>query len=125
MAKRKGRKQEQVVETAQVIEEGVFAATCKGYTGKGEDCGELQILRWFRDAQLKPTEEGKALVEEYYAISPSIIEKLDLAPDKQKAYAYIYGVVTVCVSFISAGNYGEATATCQNLLDDLKTRCGL
>lgn len=59
-------------------------AMCE-YYGKPDNCQELTILRHFRDSYMSSTEERKALVQEYYAIGPGLVSKLEsLEPLKKK-----------------------------------------
>ena len=75
-----------------------LTSACVGYLGKPDDCHELTVLREFRDNYLKKTEEGSALVKQYYEVAPKIVEQID-ASDKQKEYyEYIYNVVSECVA---------------------------
>jgi hypothetical protein len=53
----------------------VSTAVCKAL-GKADDCDELMILRNFRDQYLLRTHEGRKLVEEYYNISPALVDEL-------------------------------------------------
>ena len=68
---------------------GCFLTTaCVEYKGLADDCEELTKLRAFRDNYLKTTEEGKAVVEEYYRIAPQIVEKINASAKKAEIYDY-------------------------------------
>lgn len=53
-----------------------LTTACCEHKGLPDDCEELTALRKFRDEHLMLTEEGKALVEEYYNIAPEIVDKI-------------------------------------------------
>ena len=76
--------------------------------GKADDCEELTVLRSFRDTYLKSTQEGRALVEEYYSVAPLIVEKINSSDKKEKYYEYIYEVVEKCVKLIGIGEKERA-----------------
>ena len=76
--------------------------------GKADDCKELTVLRSFRDTYLKSTQEGRALVEEYYSVAPLIVEKINSSDKKEKYYEYIYEVVEKCVKLIGIGEKERA-----------------
>lgn len=70
---------------------GCFLTTaCCQYKGLPDDCYELTTLRNFRDTYLKTTEAGNALVEEYYRIAPSIVDKIMESPNKVGLLEDIY-----------------------------------
>ena len=62
-------------------------------------------MRAFRDNYMRKTEEGKALVDEYYDVAPKIVEAIDASPDRDKYYQYINEVVNRCVALIGKKKY--------------------
>lgn len=81
--------------------EGCFlTSACVNYSGKPDDCEELTALRSFRDTYMKSTDEGKKLVDEYYAVAPKIVEKIDSSDKKELYYRYIRQVIDKCVCLI-------------------------
>ncbi len=75
-----------------------------------DDCELLTKLRHFRDTYLRASEEGKALVQEYYAIAPSIVTKIDARADKADIYDYIHSVIVQCVAAIDANKNENAVS---------------
>ncbi|MDE7107148.1 MAG: zinc ribbon domain-containing protein [Clostridiales bacterium] len=71
------------------------------HLGKADDCEELTALRAFRDGYMAKTDEGKALVAEYYEVAPKIVEFIDSSSDKDKYYDYIGTVVNRCITLIN------------------------
>lgn len=85
-----------------------LTSACVGHLGKPDDCEELTILRVFRDLYMGNTEEGRALVKEYYEVAPKIVEKIDASKDKDKYYNRIYEKVQKCIGLIKERKYKEA-----------------
>lgn len=77
-------------------------ACMKHYAEEFDDnCYELRILRWFRDAFV-----SKEDIAHYYEIAPYIVEAIDDIPECEKIYNYIYeNVIDECVKAIEKGNY--------------------
>lgn len=67
-----------------------------------DDAGyELTTLRWFRDTFV--SEED---IDHYYKIAPYIVEGIDLDPNSDIIYNYIYvNVIDACVKAIEIGDY--------------------
>lgn len=108
-----------------VSSEGCFlTSACVGHLGKADDCAELTTLRRFRDTYMKGTEEGNALVTEYYAVAPKIVECIDASADKDAIYDDIYGVITDCIGLINGGDNAAAQQRYVNMVNGLKTRFG-
>ena len=96
---------------------GCFLTTaCVEYKGLADDCEELTKLRAFRDNYLKTTEEGKAVVEEYYRIAPQIVENIDKSGKKDEIYEFIYQEVPKCIACIESGDNDGAVAVYRNMV---------
>lgn len=67
----------------------ITTATCKS-DGKPDDCEELTAFRRYRDETLSQTDEGKALIEEYYRIAPSIVERISQEDNAEEIYSFLY-----------------------------------
>ena len=85
-----------------------LTSACVFHKGLADDCAELTALRNFRDNYLKKSPEGIKLVEEYYAIAPSIVEKISKHNDKDEIYDSIYADILVCIKLIEAKSFDEA-----------------
>lgn len=101
-----------------------LTSACVGHLGKADDCTELTTLRRFRDTYMKGTEERNALVTEYYAVAPKIVECIDASADKDAIYDDIYGVITDCIGLINGGDNAAAQQRYVNMVNGLKTRFG-
>lgn len=105
--------------------DGCFlTSACVGHLGKADDCTELTTLRRFRDTYMKSTEEGSALVAEYYAVAPKIVKCIDASPDKDAIYDGIYGVITDCIGLINGGDNAAAQQRYVKMVNGLKTKFG-
>jgi len=74
------------------------------HQGLADDCLELQTLRTFRDEVLMRTEEGRFLVQRYYAVAPGIAASLHESSELDEMWLSI----TACVSAISKQQNDEA-----------------
>ena len=77
-----------------------LTSACVDYMGKADDCEELTALRAFRDGYMASTEDGKALIEEYYRIAPTIVDKINQSVKKADYYAHIYEEISLCLVLI-------------------------
>lgn len=93
----------------------ITTAVCS-YFNKPDDCYELTTLRAFRDNWLAQQPEGRSLVEEYYAIAPSIVTAIDNSPCKDQIYMHIWNdYIEPCIKLIELG----ANDTCKLLYIDM------
>lgn len=67
----------------------ITTATCLAL-GKPDDCEELIAFRKFRDNYLAKTPNGKATIDEYYAIAPDIISRIDKYENSNAIYNKIW-----------------------------------
>lgn len=59
----------------------VTTAVCEA-EGKPDDCAELQAFRAFRDNWLAQTEQGRALIGEYYELAPAVVAAMRYGDDE-------------------------------------------
>lgn len=89
----------------------ITTAVCK-YFNKPDDCYELTTLRKFRDTWLIGQSDGKALIEEYYAIAPDIVNAIDGYSKNDETYMHIWSnYIEPCIKLIELG----ANETCKKL----------
>lgn len=67
----------------------ITTAVCESKE-KPDDCPELTLLRGYRDGYLSESEEGRALVEDYYDIAPAIVMCIDMQKNRREIYDKIY-----------------------------------
>lgn len=100
----------------------ITTAVC-GQLGKGADCRELRLLKDYRDQYLDATPEGHALVEEYYDIAPTIVKRIEKAPDRDQIYGQIYREYLLpCIERIEAEDYEGCKAGYREMVLALKAR---
>lgn len=100
----------------------ITTAVCKSLQ-KGPDCYELTLLKQFRDRHLEPTEDGHALVEEYYNIAPTIVKRLEKDPDKDRLYQELYlDYLRPCIEMIEAQDYESCGKCYKDMVRSLKER---
>ena len=73
-------------------------------------------MRNFRDTYLKGTEEGRALINEYYSIAPGIVEKIDRRSDSATIYERIYAEISACINQIRTAHYDDAVTTYRSMV---------
>lgn len=96
---------------------GCFLTTaCVDYFGMTDDCYALTTLRKFRDEHLLTDSQGKELVNEYYSISPAIVQKIDASNDKEGYYRYIYNEIQKCISQIESCSNDDAVETYRSMV---------
>jgi hypothetical protein len=85
-------------------------AACE-WRGLADDCHELEILRQFRDERLMASAKGRALVRQYYAVAPKLVQHLsDL--DLQQ----VWRVIQRCVRLLERGAAGAAQREYQSMV---------
>lgn len=86
------------------ITEAVMAAG-----GQGDNAPELMTLREFRDNVLMQTPQGQALVQEYEAIAPTIVQVISERPDGMDIFKDIHSqFIQPAVEAVQAGNQKAA-----------------
>ena len=82
----------------------ITGAVCRTQ-GKPDDCYELTAFRRFRDQVLLRSEEGRALVEEYYRLAPAIVTAVRLCWDEKAVYEQVYrDYLLPCLGLLEAGD---------------------
>lgn len=77
--------------------------------GLSDKCAELQTLRAFRDDYLLATEEGEALVKQYYIDAPLIVETINQRADASSIWARLdNNFIQPALQRIGAGHFEEA-----------------
>ncbi len=102
-----------------------LTSACVDYLGKEDDCEELTTLRNFRDTYMKSTEEGRKLVEEYYAVAPEIVKRIDSSDKKDSYYRYISEIINKCVSLINQKEYEKTMQEYKSMVLHLKNEFNL
>lgn len=85
-----------------------LTSACVEFRGLPDDCHELTVLRAFRDGWMLAQPEGPALIDEYYAIAPALVDAIDASPRRAAFYARIFTAVQGCVEHVERGRMRPA-----------------
>ncbi len=79
----------------------VTTAVCLSI-GKSEDCSEIKILKDYRDGFLANESDGRELIEEYYDIAPTIVNRINKQENASGTYREIYeNYINPCINLIA------------------------
>lgn len=85
-----------------------LTSACTFSKGLPDDCYELETLRSYRDNWLANSDEGKALIKEYYNVAPKIVSNINERKEKKDIYEMIYKeMVNPCVELIEQNKNKE------------------
>ena len=93
-----------------------LTSACVAYMGKADNCEELTTLRAFRDGYMANTEDGRALIKEYYTVAPSIARKIQRSKNAKEYFADVYQTILRCIEYIKQGNNETAVATYKQMV---------
>lgn len=100
----------------------ITTAACESQ-GKADDCYELELLRSYRDEYLMNTEDGEALVKEYYNIAPTIVNRIGRQENKAEIYAGIWDTyLTDCIHLIEEKENEACQKRYMDMVYDLKQK---
>jgi hypothetical protein len=88
-----------------------LTTACTHYAGLPDDCQQLTVLRAFRDGYMRNRSDGKAMITDYYAFAPLIVEKINQSDNRDGIYRSILRMVNKCVSEINKGHTQRALNT--------------
>ena len=98
----------------------ITTAVCEA-EGKPDDCAELTAFRAFRDEYLQAQPDGKALIEEYYRIAPTIVMCIDVCGDRAERYAAIREqYLQPCYDALQAGDLAGCKTKYVRMVRDLE-----
>ena len=100
---------------------GCFLTTaCCEHMGKPDDCYELTMMRKLRDEYIIKQLNHQDLIDEYYSLAPSIVEKLNSENNFKELYSNIYSVINVCAKHMENKNFESAFKEYQDMFESLK-----
>ena len=100
----------------------VTTAVCLNLN-KGEDCEELRLIKDFRDGYLSSTEEGRALIDEYYDIAPTLVKRIARDAEAQEKYIWLWNTyLAPCVEYIKSGRQEDCKKTYCDMMDVLREK---
>ncbi|MCR5356507.1 MAG: hypothetical protein K6E63_03800 [Lachnospiraceae bacterium] len=93
----------------------ITTAVCKSL-GKPDDCYELKMLRDYRDSYLLKREKGRGIVDDYYNVAPTIVNRINRREDRNRIYRDIFDrYINPCIKLIEDGKEEE----CRKLYSDM------
>lgn len=97
----------------------ITTAVCESL-GLPDDCEELTALRWFRDAVMAQTPQGRREIEIYYDVAPAIVEAIDRRADAPARYLQLYAdSIRPAVDAIQQGQHQRAYALYRQMMEGL------
>jgi hypothetical protein len=98
----------------------ITTAVCES-RNKPDDCYELSLLRSFRDDYLLGSEEGEAMVHEYYDLAPSIVKHIGKRQDAAAIYEDIWQqYLSPCIRLIETDRREECVDLYKQMVYNLK-----
>lgn len=100
----------------------ITTAVCRS-RNQADDCYELNLLRDYRDTYLSATEEGKAVVEAYYDVAPTIVNRIDREQNSREIYEEIYqSYLKKCVGLIEADELEKCRGVYTDMVEELEKK---
>jgi hypothetical protein len=91
--------------------------------GVGEDCEELELLRWFRDSVVEADAAGRRQVAAYYAAAPLAVANIRARPDAAEIFAVLHrDHIAPAIEAVRAGAHTKARDIFTNALTDVLPR---
>ncbi len=85
-----------------------ITTACVNYYGLSDNCYQLKTLRKFRDSYLSESVDKQALVEQYYAIAPRLVELLEKDKNREKLFEQIFEKINAACFAIKEKKFEEA-----------------
>ena len=103
----------------------VTTAVCEA-EGKPDDCEELRAFRAFRDGWLSETEQGRAMIAEYYELAPALVAAMRYGDDEAACCAALRrDWLEPCYAALLRGDYPACRDRYAAMIYSLKERYGL
>ena len=100
----------------------ITTAVCESL-GKSDDCYELRTLRDYRDNYLLSNEDGVRVVDTYYNIAPTIVNRIGKSGDPGHIYREIFDeYISPCISLIEEGRLDKCGELYSEMVYTLKDR---
>ncbi len=100
----------------------ITTAVCESL-GKTDDCYELNVLRNYRDCYLAKQPDGLDIIYQYYDIAPTIVNRVNKSPDRNKIYHDIWDeYVKPCITLIEEDKNEECKKVYSKMVHQLQKR---
>lgn len=98
----------------------ITTAVCEGIHKQG-NCRELMLLEQYRDSYLSSSEEGRALVRQYYDMAPTIVKRIEKTEEHEEIYRTLYETyISPCVQLIEEQKNEECREKYQKMVEMLR-----
>lgn len=99
----------------------VTTAVCQSL-GKDDACEEIRLLKDYRDTYLILEPDGKELIETYYDIAPTIVNRINKCENSEAIYRDIYiNYIYPCVCFIQSRRLKDCKELYVKMMYNLKS----
>ena len=100
----------------------ITTAVCESL-GRADDCYELNLLRNYRDTYLSSREGGKQIVEEYYDIAPTIVNRIRRQENASEVFQGIWNdYLQPCVKMIEQDQMDRCQKCYTDMVRDLQKK---
>lgn len=100
----------------------ITTAVCESL-GKGDDCRELNLLRSYRDEYMLSSKDGAKMVDEYYDIAPTIVNRINKCDNASEIYKNIFDTyLSPCISLIEDNRLEECKDLYEKMTRTLEVR---
>ncbi len=100
----------------------ITTAVCESL-GKTDDCYELKMLRQYRDSYLVAQSDGVKLIDEYYDIAPTIVNRINKCEDAQGIYMDIYqNYLNPCIKTIEQDENEKCKEIYMTMMNHLREK---
>lgn len=99
-----------------------ITTACVEEAGLPDNCTELESLRYLRDVYLAKSDEGKRMIQEYYEIAPSLLQKIRREEKCNDVFGDIFNNIREIVPLIKIGDLESATTHYMEMILRLKKR---
>ena len=99
-----------------------ITTACVEAAGLPGNCTELEPMRYLRDEYLAKSDDGKRMIQEYYEIAPSIVEKIKREDNSKEVFGDISNDIRGIVLLIKTGNLESATEHYKDMVLRLKQK---
>ena len=100
----------------------ITTAVCES-RNQSDDCYELNLLRDYRDSYLAADRNGKLLIEEYYNVAPTIVNRINKEKNSSEIYEKIYQqYLQKCVHLIEEGKMEECGEIYTRMVEELEKK---
>jgi len=100
----------------------ITTAVCETLN-KGDDCLELTILREYRDQYLANTIGGEKVIDTYYNIAPTIVNRINKTEQSREIYQQIWNAyIQPCITLIGEGRNEDCKVLYSAMVTSLEKR---